>query len=80
MGSLTHAQDGAQAKEDYERTLTAERERKARRTASRRSMQKGGVLYSLEAKNMATVRVGDEVERTRGIVNRAAKAEAKKER
>ena len=77
MGSLTQAQDGAQAKEDYERTLSAETGRKARCTASRRTMQKGGVLHASEARNMVAIKVEDEVERARGIVDRAAKAEAK---
>ena len=33
-----------------------------------------------QARKMATERVGDELERARGVVSRAAKAEAKKER
>ena len=74
MGSLAQAQDGAQAKKYHENILTAERERKARCTARRQSMQKGGVLYASEARKMATERVEDELERARGIVSRAAKA------
>ena len=76
MRNLKQAQDGAQVEEDYERTLAAERERKARHTAGRWSMQKGGVFYVSEAIKMLTVRAEDEVERARGIV---AKIEAKKE-
>lgn len=43
-------------------------------------MEKGGALYASEARGMATVGPEDEIERARGIVDRAAKAEAKKTR
>ena len=64
--------------EELEHTEAAEKARKARCTASRRSLQKGGVLYASEARNMAVQRQEDEVARTKAIVKRAEKAQAKK--
>ena len=46
------AQSGAQMTEELEHTETPEKARKARRTATRRSLQKGGVLYASEVRNM----------------------------
>ena len=54
---------------------TTERERKARRTASRRPMQNGGVLYASWARNMSTVRAGDEVEVQEGLWTRGKEGE-----
>ena len=77
MRSLTQAQDGAQAKDDYEHTLTAE-ERKARRPASHRPTPQRGVLHASELEIvMATVGTEEEIERTRGIVDGAVEVEAK---
>ena len=66
--------------EELEHTEAAEKARKARRTASRRSLQKGGVLYASEARSMAVQRQEDEVARAKAIVERAEKAQTKKER
>ena len=56
--------------EELEHTEAAEKARKARRTASRRSNQKGGVLYASEARNMTVQRQEDEVARAKAIVER----------
>ena len=61
--------------EELEHTEAAEKARKARRTASRRSLQEGGVLYASEARNMAVQRQEDEVARAKAIVERAEKAD-----
>ena len=79
MGSLTQAQDGAQAKEYYERSHCW-KGAKGSAHCEPSVHAKGGVFYDSEARNTATLRAGNEVERVRGIVDRAAKAEAKKER
>ena len=57
--------------EELEHTEAAEKARKARCTASRRSLQKGGVLYASEARNMAVQRQEDEVARAKAIAERA---------
>ncbi|KAF8251302.1 hypothetical protein K440DRAFT_658737 [Wilcoxina mikolae CBS 423.85] len=80
MGSLTQAQSEAQAIEDLEHTEAAEKAQKTRRTGSWRSVQKGGVLYASEARSMATKKVVNELLQAQLIVDRAAKAEAKKNR
>ena len=54
--------------------------RKTRRMASRRSVQKGGVLYASEARKIAAVRVEDELAKAKALVEKAAKAEVKKQR
>ena len=79
-GSLAQAQTGAQAVEELARTEAAQLARKARRTASHRPVQKGGVLYASEARNIAAVRVEDELVKAKALVDKAAKAEAKKQR
>ena len=66
--------------EDLEHTEAADKARKARRTASRRSLQKGGVLFASEARNMAVQRQEDEVVWAKAIVERAEKAQTKKDR
>lgn len=43
-------------------------------------MTKGGVLYASEARDIAIVGPGDEIESARGIVDRAVKVEAKKDK
>ena len=48
--------------------------------ASRRSVQKGGVLYASEARKIAAVRVEDELAKAKALVEKAAKAEVKKQR
>ena len=50
--------------------------RKAQRTASHWSAQKGGVLYASEERNIATVRVGDELVKAKALVGNAAKFDA----
>ncbi|KAF8450141.1 hypothetical protein BGX38DRAFT_510407 [Terfezia claveryi] len=45
-GSIAQAHDGAQAVGDLNKTTAAEKARQARQTASKRSLQKGGVLYA----------------------------------
>ena len=79
-GSLAQAQTGAQVAEDLARTEAAQLARKTRRTASHRSVQKGGVLYASEARNIAAVRVEDELAKAKALVEKTAKAEAKKQR
>ena len=79
-GSIAQAQTGVQVAEDLERTEAAQLARKARQTASHRPAQKGGQLYSSEARSISTVRVEDELVKAKALVDRAAKAEAKKER
>ena len=49
------AQIGAQAVREFVHTEAAQLARKAQRTASHRSAQKGGVLYASEARNIAAV-------------------------
>ena len=66
--------------EELEHMEVAEKARKARRTASRRSLQKAGVLYASEARNMAVQKQGDEVAWAKAIVERAEKAQTKKDR
>jgi hypothetical protein len=80
MGSLAQAQVGAQAQEDLAHTEAAVKARNARQKGSRRSLQKGGVLYASHAREMVTQKVVDEVAQAQAIVNRAQKAQAKKDR
>ena len=49
FGSLTQAQDGAQAIGDLGYTEAVQKARKARRTGSHRPLGKGGILLALEA-------------------------------
>ena len=77
-GSLAQAQIAAQAVGDLAHTEAAQLARKARRTASHRSVQKGDVLYASEARNMAAVRVEDELAKAKALVDRAVKVEGKK--
>ena len=77
-GSLAQTQIAAQAVGDLAHTEAAQLARKARRTASHRSVQKGGILYASEARNIAAVRVEDGLAKAKELVDKAAKAEAKK--
>jgi len=53
QGGLALSQSGALAKEHMENTLAAEQARSARRSVqNRRQVQKGGVLYASEARQM----------------------------
>ena len=61
--------------EEPEHTEAAEKARKARHTASHRPLQKGGVLYASEARNMTVQRQEDEVARAK-----AEKTQTKKDR
>ena len=76
-GSLTQVQAGARAIEDLKHTEAAKKARKARRTGSRRSLQKGGVLLASEARNMAVKRQEDELAQAKAIVDKAEKAQIK---
>ncbi|RPB22341.1 hypothetical protein L211DRAFT_788963 [Terfezia boudieri ATCC MYA-4762] len=51
-GSIAQAHDGTQAVEDLHKTTAAEKARQARQTASKHSLQKGGVLYASKARAM----------------------------
>ncbi|KAF8453816.1 hypothetical protein BGX38DRAFT_1268323 [Terfezia claveryi] len=51
-GSIAQAHDGTQAVEDLHKTTAAEKARQARQEASKRSLQKGGVLYASKARAM----------------------------
>lgn len=77
-GSLKLAQDAAQPREILEHTLTAEKGRKARHPASHRAVQQEAVLCASEAGDMTTERAEDELERAKGVADRAAKAEERK--
>ena len=72
--SLAQAQDGAQATEDLAHTEAAQLAQKARRTASYWSVhvQKGGVLYVPKARNIAAIRVEDELAKAKALVDKAA--------
>ena len=61
--------------EELERTEAAEKARKPWRTASRRSLQKGGAPYASEARNNAAQRQEDEVARVKAVVESAEKAD-----
>ena len=61
--------------EELEHTEAAEKARKARRTASHRSLQKGGILHASETRNMVVQRQEDEVARAKFIVERAEMAD-----
>ena len=54
--------------------------RKTRRIASHRPVQKGGVLCTSGAGNIAALRVEDELAKAKALVEKAGKAEAKKQR
>ena len=77
--SLAQAQIPAQAVEDLAHIEAAQQARKARRTASHRSIQKGGILYASEARNIAAVRVEDELAKAKALMDKVVKAEAKKQ-
>ncbi|KAF8430174.1 hypothetical protein EV426DRAFT_639136 [Tirmania nivea] len=51
-GSIAQAHDGAQAVEDLHKTTAAQKARQAQQNASKRSLQKGGVLYASKARAM----------------------------
>ena len=80
MGSPAQAQIAAGAVEDLAHTEAVQPARTARRTASHRSVQKGSVLYAPEERNIAAVRVEDELGKAKALVDRAVKTEAKKQR
>ena len=63
--------------EDLKHTEAAEKARKARRTGSRRSLQKGGVLLASEARNMVVKRQEDELAQAKAIVDKAGKPQIK---
>jgi len=62
-GSLAIAQSGALALQDLENTKAAELARAARQKRSRRPLQKGGVLYAYEAREMVKQKEQDSVEK-----------------
>ena len=77
FGSLTQAQDGAQAIDDLRYTEAAQKARKARRAGSRRPLGKGGVLLASEARNRVVKKQGDELARAKAIVDKAEQAKRK---
>ena len=62
-GSLAFAQSGALALQHLEDTKAAELARPARQKRNRRSLQKGGVLYAYEAREMVKQKEKDTVEK-----------------
>lgn len=72
QGGLALAQSGALAMEHLENTRAADQARSARsRAHSRRQIQKGGVLYASEARQMVKRRVDAEVEKQTKQLRRA---------
>ena len=64
QGGLAQAQSGALVLENLEHTRAAEEARSARRkSANRRQVQKGGVIYASGAREMVKRREDDEVEK-----------------
>ena len=49
-GSLARVEAGAQAEDDYSHTIVAEKARAARKKASSKVIQKGGVIYADQAR------------------------------
>jgi hypothetical protein len=71
-GGLVQSQAGARAVADLAATKAAE---KSRRQRSRSSLQKGGVLYAEDARNMVKRRDEEEVEKAEAALCRAQKAQ-----
>jgi len=75
QGGLAQAQSGALALENLEHTRAAEEARSARRkSANRRQVQKGGVIYASEARKMVKRREDDEVEKAEKQLRKAQNA------
>jgi len=81
-GSLALAQSGAQALSDLENTKAAQLARAVRQNRSRRSIQKGGVLYAHEARAMVLQKEKDSqdkiLEKAQRMLDSARKAEENK--
>ncbi|KAA8913293.1 hypothetical protein FN846DRAFT_1018904 [Sphaerosporella brunnea] len=71
-GGLVQSQAGARAFADFAATKAAE---KSRRQRSRSSLQKGGVLYAENARNIVKQREEEEVEKAEAALCRAQKAQ-----
>lgn len=75
QGGLAQAQSGALAMENLEHTRLAEETRSARRkSANRRQVQKGGVIYASEARQMVKKREDNEVEKAEKQLRKAQNA------
>ena len=75
QGGLTLAQSGALAMDHMEHTRAAEEVRNARRRAqSRRQLQKGGVLYASEARQMVKRREDAENDKAEQQLRKAQNA------
>jgi len=72
QGGLALAQSGELAKEHMENTQAAEHSRDARHRAQNRSqIQRGGVIYAADARQMVKNREAAEVEKTKKQLTRA---------
>ena len=75
QGGLTQAQSGALAMESLEHTKAAEQAKSAKRKSqNRRQVQKGGVLYASEARQMVQKRLDTEVEKAERQLRQAQNA------
>jgi hypothetical protein len=70
-GSLAQANAGGQAQEDLLHTQAAELARATRQKRTRRSVLKGGIFYSSEARSITHQREEDEVEKADLALHRA---------
>ena len=77
-GSLVQAHAGAQFQEDLQHTQAAEIARASRQKRSRRSVQKGGVMYVDGAHSMTRQREEEELEKAKVALNRAQRAADRK--
>jgi len=73
-GSLVQAQSGAQAFAELTNTKAAEVARAARRARSRRSIQKGGVMYAHEARKMVRQKEQESLEKQVAQAQRSLEA------
>ena len=81
QGGLALAQSGALATEHMENTRGAEQVRSARsRAQNRRQVQKGGVLYASEARQMVKRRVDTEVEKKKKELRKAENEQRRENR
>jgi hypothetical protein len=75
QGALAQAQSGALAMDNLEHTKMAEETRNARRKSqNRRQVQKGGVMYASEARQMVKKREIDEVAKAENQLRKAQNA------
>ena len=66
--------------EDLKHAEASEKAGKARRTGSRESLQKGGIILAPEARNMVVKRQEDELAQAKAIVDKAEQTQIKTKR